>query len=111
MPLCVGLITQADIFQTLGPDYTFPKGFGALNTNPTSELFHHVRFSRNPNLTVQKILFFCIFKVKLHSELIFFLKSDEEIMRFYVSWVAKSISNLRIALSPQDFKYRISSIK
>ena len=67
---------QADIFQTLGLNYTFPKVFGALNPNPTLELLHHVRFSRNPNLQVQKTRFFAIFRVKLHRELIFLSKNS-----------------------------------
>ena len=61
--------------QTLGPGYTFPKVFRALNPNPTSELLHRVRYSRNPNLIVQKTLFFAIFRIKLHRGLIFFLKT------------------------------------
>ena len=68
--------------QTLGPDYTFPKIFGALNPNPTSELLHHVRFPRNPNLKVQKTLFFAIFGVKLHRKLIFFLKNRYGIWKY-----------------------------
>ena len=50
--------------QTLGPDYTFPKVFGALNPNLTSQLLQHVRFSRNPNLQVGKTGFFAILGVK-----------------------------------------------
>ena len=65
--------------QALGPNYTFSKGFVALNPNPTSELLHHVRFLRDPNLQVQETRFFAIFGVKLHRELIFFLKTLYEI--------------------------------
>ena len=61
--------------QTLGSEYTFPKVFGALNPNPISELLHHLRLLRNPNLKMQKTLFFAIFGVKLHRELNFFLKN------------------------------------
>ena len=41
--------------------------------NPTSELLHHVTFSRNPNLKVQKALFCTIFGVELYRLLTFFL--------------------------------------
>ena len=44
---------------------SFPNVFGGLNPNPTSELLHHVRFSGNPNLKVQKTLFFAIFGLQL----------------------------------------------
>ena len=61
--------------QTLRPNYTFPKAFGALYLNPTSELLHHLSLLRYSNLKVQKAPFFAILRVKLHRELIFILKS------------------------------------
>ena len=49
--------------------------FGALNRNPTSELVHHLRLLRYPNLKVQKTRFIAIFGVKLYRELMFVLKT------------------------------------
>ena len=63
--------------------YTFPKVSGALNSNPTSKLLHRLRFSRNPNLKVQKTLFFAIFGVELLCELCFFLKTRYGIWKYH----------------------------
>ena len=48
---------------TLRSDYTFPRVFGALNLNPTSELLHHLRFFKFHNLKVQNTPFFAILRV------------------------------------------------
>ena len=80
----IKMITQADIFYTPGPDYTFQKVFGVLNSIPTSELLHRVKYSRNPNLKMQKTLFLAIFEVKLHRELMFFLKTRYGIWKYHI---------------------------
>ena len=67
-------LKQCTFFRPWDHTILFWMLFGALNPNPTSELLHHVRYSRNPNLKVQKILFFAILGVKLHRELNFFKK-------------------------------------
>ena len=57
------LITQADRIFTQKPDYTFPKGFDALNPNLVAELLYRVKILRYPNLNVQETPFLLIFEV------------------------------------------------
>ena len=53
--------------QTLGPEYTFPKVLDALNPNLTSELLHHLRFFKFPDLKVKNRPFFDILGVILYT--------------------------------------------
>ena len=55
------------LLQTLGPDYTFPKVFGALNPNTTSELLHPLRLLRYSTLKVKNTPFFAILGVILYT--------------------------------------------